>query len=139
MASNGGFWSDFSKFLMQGNVVDLAVAVIIGGAFGNIVKSFTDDIITPAILQPAMKAVGAENLEGLSWNGILYGKFLSAIINFVIIAFAIFLVIRAIEHAKKRFARQQAIAEAEAPDPEAVLRERMANTLDRIADVLEHR
>ncbi len=53
---NGGFWADFRKFLMQGNVIDLAVAVIIGGAFGKIITSFVEDIVTPAILNPALQA-----------------------------------------------------------------------------------
>jgi large conductance mechanosensitive channel len=54
--SNAGFWSDFKKFLMRGNVIDLAVAVVIGAAFAKIVDSLVTDVITPAIIGPAMRA-----------------------------------------------------------------------------------
>jgi Large-conductance mechanosensitive channel len=96
---NGDFWSDFRKFIAQGNVVDLAVAVVIGGAFGKIVESFVADIITPAILNPALKAANVENLQDLTVPGtaIKYGSFLAAIINFLVIALALFVVIRAFE------------------------------------------
>lgn len=57
-AKAGGFLKDFGDFLMQGNVVDLAVAVVIGGAFGKIIGSLVEDIITPALLNPAMKKRG---------------------------------------------------------------------------------
>jgi large conductance mechanosensitive channel len=66
-----------------------------------------------------------------------FGSFAAAILDFVIIALAIFTIIRMLESMKKRFARQQAVAATEAP--EVVLQERMANTLDRLADVLEKR
>lgn len=136
--TNGGFWADFQKFIMQGNVIDLAVAVIIGGAFGKIVESFVNDIITPVLLTPALKAAGVDGIEKLSANGIKYGLFLSAIINFLVIAFVIFLVIRAFEKAKKRFSRQATVEEA-APDPSIVAQERTANALDRLSNALEAR
>lgn len=103
--TNGGFWADFRKFIMQGNVIDLAVAVVIGGAFGKIVTSLVEDIITPAILQPALAAANVSDLQNLSVNGIKYGVFLAAILNFLVIALCIFLLIRAFEKAKKRFIR----------------------------------
>jgi large conductance mechanosensitive channel len=136
--TNGGFVADFQKFIMQGNVIDLAVAVIIGGAFGKIVESFVGDIITPALLTPALKAAGVDGIEKLSANGIKYGLFLSAIINFLVIAFVIFLVIRAFEKAKKRFSRHDVVEEA-APDPAAVAQERTASALDRLSRALETR
>lgn len=136
--TNGGFWADFQKFIMRGNVIDLAVAVIIGGAFGKIVESFVGDIITPALLTPALKAAGVDGIEKLSANGIKYGLFLSAIINFLVIALVIFLVIRAFEKVKKRFVRQEAV-EAAAPDPLIVAQERTTNALDRLSRVLETR
>jgi large conductance mechanosensitive channel len=138
MASSG-FIADFKKFLLQGNVVDLAVAVIIGGAFGKIVESFVKDIVTPAILSPVLAAAKLENIKQLSYNGITYGNFLAEVINFLVIALSIFTMIRALNNAKAKFERQKAIAEAEAPAAEVVLQERMANTLDRLADVLERR
>jgi large conductance mechanosensitive channel len=116
---SGGFLKDFGEFLSQGNVVDLAVAVIIGGAFGKIVTSFVEDIITPAILNPAMKAAGVDQLAGLSINGIRYGLFLAAVLNFIVIAFVIFLMIRSIEKARRKLQRKQSLEEAEtaAADP----------------------
>lgn len=138
--SNGGFWVDFQKFLMQGNVIDLAVAVIIGGAFGKIVSSLVEDIITPAILSPALKAAQVDDLQNLSANGIKYGSFLAAIINFLVIAFCIFLIIRAFEKARKRFIRQEAAEEATAPpDPVVVSQERLTNALENLTHTIEVR
>ena len=76
---------ELKAFLFRGNVLDLAVAVIIGGAFGAIITSLVADIITPLILNPALKAANVENIAQLAWNGVKYGSFLSAIINFLIV------------------------------------------------------
>jgi large conductance mechanosensitive channel len=135
-----GFLADFQAFIMQGNVVDLAVAVIIGGAFGKIVESFVADIVTPAILTPALKAANIDNIAGLSYNGILYGKFIAAIINFLVIALAIFVMIRALEKAKRGFARQEAaVAEAAPPDPVIVSQERLTESIDRLTNAMQSR
>ena len=139
MTARSGFLADFQKFLMQGNVVDLAVAVIIGAAFGKIIESLVTDLITPAILSPVMSALGVNNLEGLSFNGILYGKFLAAVINFIVIAFSIFVMIRAFEKAKKRFQRQALAEEAATPDAALIVQERLADTLERLTTTLERR
>lgn len=96
-----GLLKDFKDFALKGNVVDLAVAVIIGGAFGAIVSSLVDDVITPLLLTPALKAAHAENLDQLSWGAVKYGKFLSAIIKFTIIAFILFLIIRTMKKLQK--------------------------------------
>ncbi|HVX26608.1 MAG TPA: large conductance mechanosensitive channel protein MscL [Parafilimonas sp.] len=95
---------EFKEFAVKGNVVDLAVAVVIGGAFGKIVTSLVDDIITPAILTPALKAAHLTNLSELVIPGtaIKYGNFLSAILDFVIIALALFVIIKAINSTKKK-------------------------------------
>ena len=94
---------EFKEFAMRGNVVDLAVAVIIGGAFGKIVSSLVDDIITPAILTPALKAAKLNNLTELVIPGtaIKYGNFLSQVISFVIVAIALFIIVKAINATKK--------------------------------------
>ena len=81
---------------MRGNVVDLAIAVIIAAAFGAIITSLVDDIITPLLLQPALKAAGAEDINQLSVNGIKYGNFLAAVIKFVVIGFVLFLIVKSI-------------------------------------------
>jgi large conductance mechanosensitive channel len=89
-----GILKEFKDFALRGNVVDLAVAVIIGGAFGAIVSSLTDNVITPLLLKPALRAAHAENLEQLSYGAVKYGLFISAIIKFVIIAFILFLIVK---------------------------------------------
>jgi large conductance mechanosensitive channel len=89
-----GFVKEFKEFAFKGNVVDLAVGVIIGAAFGAIVKSLVDDVITPLLLTPALKAAGAENIKDLSWNGVTYGNFLSSVISFLVIAFVLFWLIK---------------------------------------------
>jgi large conductance mechanosensitive channel len=99
-----GFLKEFKEFAVKGNVVDLAVAVVIGGAFGKIVSSLVDDIITPAILTPALKAANLSNLSELVIPGtaIKYGNFLSQVISFIIIAFALFLIIKGINATKRK-------------------------------------
>lgn len=98
-----GFFKEFKDFAVKGNVIDLAVGVIIGGAFGKIVTSLVEDIITPAVLDPALKAINAENLSQLVIPGtaIKYGNFLAAAISFTIVAFALFLMIKGINKLKK--------------------------------------
>lgn len=90
------FIKDFKAFALKGNVMDLAVAVIIGAAFSAIVASLVKDIITPLILTPALNAVGAKNIAELKWGEVTYGNFLAAVINFIVIALVIFLMIRTI-------------------------------------------
>lgn len=99
-----GFTKEFKDFAMRGSVIDLAVGVVIGGAFNGIVKSLVDDIITPAVLTPALKAANLADLAQLVIPGtaIKYGNFISQIISFVIVAFALFMVIKAINSAKKK-------------------------------------
>lgn len=140
--SNGksSFWSDFRDFITKGNVIDLAIAVVLGGAFGKIVESLVADIITPAILTPALQAANVDDIENLVIPGtaIHYGLFLSAIINFLVIAFALFLVIRAYQNAEKKFQRQQALEEPVSPDPVAI-QQQTADALNRLTDALEAR
>ncbi len=97
-----GFIKEFKDFALKGNVVDLAVAVIIGGAFGAIVSSLTDDVITPLLLTPALKAAHAENLDQLAWGAVKYGKFIAAIIKFIIIAFVLFIIIKAAKSVEEK-------------------------------------
>ena len=94
--------NEFKTFIMRGNVVDLAVAVIIGGAFGAIVGSLINDVITPLLLKPAMTALHVDKLENLAWNGVLYGKFIASVINFLVTAFIIFLMIKGMNKAIKK-------------------------------------
>lgn len=96
-----GFFKEFKEFAFKGNVVELAVAVIIGKAFGDIVNSFVADVITPLLLNPAMKAASADNIKVLAWNGVTYGNFLAAVINFLCITFVLFLMIKGINKIQK--------------------------------------
>jgi large conductance mechanosensitive channel len=97
-----GMLKEFRDFALRGNVVDLAVAVIIGAAFGTIVSSLVDDVITPLLLTPALKAANAQNLDQLSYGAVKYGKFLAAIIKFVIIAFILFLIVKAMKSIERK-------------------------------------
>lgn len=99
-----GMMKEFKSFAMKGNVIDLAVGVVIGAAFGKIVASLVDDIITPAILTPALKAANLTDLAGLTIPGtaIKYGNFISNCISFIIVAFTLFLIIKGINRMKKK-------------------------------------
>lgn len=115
---------DLKAFLLRGNVVDLAVAVVIGAAFGAIVTSFVNDIITPLILNPALKAAGVEKIAELTWNGVAYGSFLSAVINFIVIGTVLFFIVKAAEKAQNLGKKEEAVEEeAAAPTQEELLTE----------------
>lgn len=96
------FIKDFKAFALKGNVMDLAVAVIIGAAFGAIVTSLVDDIITPLLLTPALNAVHLENIAELHWGAVKYGNFLSAVIKFIIFALVIFILVRSLSKLQKK-------------------------------------
>ena len=91
-----------SSFIFKGSVVDLAVAVIIGAAFGAIISSLVDDIITPLLLAPALKAAGAEDISKLTWGAVKYGNFLAAVLKFVVIAAVLFALIKAATKLSKK-------------------------------------
>ncbi|QDF38474.1 large conductance mechanosensitive channel protein MscL [Bradyrhizobium symbiodeficiens] len=121
--------TEFREFAMKGNVVDLAVGVIIGAAFGAIVTSLVGDIIMPIIgaatggldfsnyFAPLSKVVTATNLADAKKQGavLAYGSFLTLTINFIIVAFVLFLVIRAMNTLK----RKEETKSAEPPKPSA--------------------
>jgi large conductance mechanosensitive channel len=88
------FLKEFKTFISNGNVVELAVGVIIGSAFGTIVSSLVDDIVTPLLLNPALKAANVQEIAQLSWSGIKYGNFLSAVIKFLIIAIVLIFIVK---------------------------------------------
>ena len=97
-----GFVKEFKEFVMKGNVVDLAIAVVIGAAFAAIISSLVEDVITPLLLTPALKAAHVENLGNLKWGEVKYGNFLAAIIKFVVIALVLFSVIKAMNTIMKK-------------------------------------
>jgi large conductance mechanosensitive channel len=116
-------FKEFKEFAMKGNVMDLAVAVIIGGAFGKIVTSFVNDILMPPLgillgnvdfkdLKLIMRA-GVDGAPPVTWN---YGMFIQNIIDFLIIAFVIFLMIKAISGMQKKKVEEPA-PEPAPPEP----------------------
>lgn len=120
-------WQDFKKFAFQGNVLDLAVAVVIGAAFGKIVSSLVENIITPLI---------GVLLMGIDFTGlkvqvgdaeVLYGEFIQTVIDFLIISFAIFLFIRLL----MKFKRKEEDVQEETPevDTKEVLLEEIRDLL----------
>ena len=118
-----GILKEFKEFAVKGNVIDLAVGVVIGGAFGKIVTSLVEDIITPAILTPALKAANLQNLSELVVPGtaIKYGNFLSAALSFIIVAFALFIMIKGINRLKRK--EEPAPAAPAGPTQEQLLAE----------------
>ena len=101
---------DFKAFIMRGNVVDLAVAVIIGAAFAAIVSSLVDHVVTPLLLSPALRIARLQDIDKLQWGAVKYGLFLSNVIKFVIIAFILFLLIKSFHSLEKK-------KEAAPPEP----------------------
>ena len=89
------FVNEFKEFILKGNVIDLAVAVVIGSAFGTIVSSLVNDVITPLLLTPALEAAKVENLDKLTWRAVKYGNFIAAVIQFVIISLVLFITLKA--------------------------------------------
>lgn len=135
-----GFIKEFKEFAMRGSVIDLAVGVVIGGAFGKIVSSLVDDIIMPPIgfitggvdfseltyvFTEANAAAGTEEVA------IKYGNFINVVIQFLIIAFCIFLVIKALNTLKKK-EEAPVVEEVPAPSKEEVL-------LSEIRDILKNK
>ncbi|MBB6282314.1 large conductance mechanosensitive channel protein MscL [Geobacillus subterraneus] len=104
-------WNEFKKFALRGNVVDLAVGVIIGGAFGKIVSSLVNDIIMPLV----GLILGGINFSDLSWKVgkavVKYGAFIQTVVDFLIIAFSIFLFVRLINTLYERMKKQEEVKE----------------------------
>lgn len=115
-----GFVKEFREFALKGNVVDLAIAVIIGAAFSAIVTSLVEHIVTPLLLTPLLDKAGLKNLEDLSWGAVKYGKFLSAVISFIIIALVLFSIIKGMNSLKRK--KEQPVASA---PPEYTLQEKL--------------
>ena len=124
---------EFKTFVMKGNVMDLAVGVIIGGAFATIVKSLTNDLIMPIVgaifggldfssyFIPLSEKVTATNLEAAREQGAVfaYGNFITASVNFLILGFIIFLMIRALNNMMKK--EEEAPSEPSTPPAQEVL------------------
>jgi large conductance mechanosensitive channel len=146
-----GLLKEFRDFALRGNVVDMAVGVIVGGAFGGIVKSLIDDMIMPIVgiaakadfsnlyvplnekVSQAMTASATPSLEEARKLGpvLAWGNFVTIVINFVILATCVFLVVKAMNIAKRRFEKEQL---SQPPDPPADVK-----LLAEIRDLLKAR
>lgn len=111
-------WKEFKEFAFKGNVIDMAVGVVVGGAFSKIVTSLVSDIITPAIGVltrgvdfKELQLVLATDAEGTVTSALKYGAFIQNIIDFFIIAFSIFVVVKLMNTARKKFEKKQEIIE----------------------------
>lgn len=109
------FFNEFKKFAMRGNVMDMAVGIIIGAAFGKIVSSLVEDVIMP----PIGLALGKVDFSDLAWKltddvSIKYGAFLNTVISFIIVAFAVFILIKAINTLQAKMLKEEKDAEAAA-------------------------
>ena len=132
-------FDEFKAFVMRGNVVDLAVGVIIGGAFGKIVTSLVKDIFMPIIGMilgnvdfTSLEIKLGEPVEGAEQAAIRYGMFIQEIVNFLIIALCIFMVIKVINKMQKK--KEEAPAPAPEPTKEEVLLTEIRDALNKMAD-----
>lgn len=143
------FFEDFKAFAMKGNVIDMAVGVVVGGAFGKIVTSFVNDIITPLlgillgkmsfndlkwVINPAvLDEAGNEITAELA---LTYGNFIQQVIDFLIISLSIFIVLRLMMTLKSKFEKKEEIVEEPAPEAPPAPSEELV-TLREIRDLLK--
>ena len=109
-----GVVKEFKEFALKGNVVELAIAVIIGAAFGAIVSSLVEDVITPLLLAPALEAAGVKDLDKLAWGSVKYGIFLANVIKFIIVALVLFFLLKGINSLKRQ--KEEPATEEKAPE-----------------------
>jgi len=132
LSAAGKELSAFKKFISRGNVIDMAVGVIIGGAFGKIVTSLVNDIIMPLIGLALGKIDFTSLMIKIGETEIKYGVFIQTIVDFLIVAFCIFVVIQIFEKFKKK--------EAEKPEePPAIVKSDEAVLLEEIRDLLKNK
>ena len=126
----GKFLNEFKAFAVKGNAVDMAVGVIIGGAFGKIVSSIVDDIIMPPIgwiiggvnfsdLKVTLPQVEIPGVETMAAATINYGNFLQTLIDFIIIAFCVFMLVKFINKLANKAKKEEAAKPAPKPEPTA--------------------
>ena len=127
---------EFKSFAMRGNVVDMAVGIVIGGAFGKIISSFVADVIMPPIgvivggVDFSKLAIVIQEAAGdVAAVTINYGKFIQTMIDFIIVAFAIFMVIKGMNSLKKK--EEEAPAEPPAPSTEETLLTEIRDSLQQ--------
>jgi large conductance mechanosensitive channel len=132
-----GLLSEFRDFAIKGNMIDIAVGIIMGAAFGTVISSLVNDVIMPPIgvamggvdfsqYGPTLKAAGADGKGGIVWA---IGKFINALISFLIIAGAVFMLVKAVNTAKKLAMKEPPKADAPPPPRQEVLLEEIRNAL----------
>ena len=140
-------WQDFKKFAFKGNVIDMAVGVVVGGAFGKIVTALVNNIITPLL----SLLMGRVNFTNMKWviekahvnadgvevaeNALMYGEFIQSVIDFFIIAFCIFIFLRVITKARMKFEKKH----EEEPTTEAPSAPTTEELLKEIRDLLKEK
>ncbi len=138
-----GFINDFKQFIMRGNVIDMAVAVVMGAAFNKIISSLVNDIIMPAIgaifgginfsdLKYVISEATVENGVEVAEAAITYGVFIQAVIDFLIIAFSMFIVIKSFSMLKRKKKEEEKEEEPPAKPDDVVL-------LEEIRDILKNK
>ena len=131
------FFDEFKKFIARGNVIDMAVGVVMGTAFTKIVNSLVTNIITPAISILTGKVNVADLAINVSEDIVIsYGQFLQAIIDFLIIAFSVFCIVKIINNLKDKFSK---VEEEPAPEPEEPKISDEAALLTEIRDLLKNK
>ena len=143
-----GFLQEFKAFALKGNVMDMAVGVIIGGAFGKIVTSLVNDVIMPPIgllvggvdftdlkltLKKAVVEAGTEIAPAVTWN---YGAFIQQVVDFTILAFCVFMMVKIMNQLIRKREEAPAPAPAPAPEPEPTAEEKL---LMEIRDLLKEK
>ncbi len=118
-----GFLAEFKEFALKGNVMDMAGGVIIGGAFGNIVTAFTADFINPIFACLGGAEFGGKTQIGSTGNYIEWGHFITSVVNFLIMAFCIFLMVKAVNKITSLGKKKEEEKPAEPPKEEVLLTE----------------
>lgn len=137
MSTSSGFFAEFKTFIARGNVLDLAVGVIIGGAFSSITTSLVNDIINPIL---GILTGGHESLSALAFQlpgggALMLGNFINAVLNFLIMAFVVFCIVKAINKMHDKRSKPEPDAEPETEeDPEPTKEELL---LAEIRDLLK--
>ena len=134
-------WKEFKEFAFKGNVVDMAVGMVVGAAFTSIVKSLVGDIITPLIglLTKGidfkdLQVVLATDAEGAVTSALNYGAFIQNVIDFFIVAFTIFAVIKMMSIARKKFEKKEEVVEEVVEEPKPTSEELLTEIRDLLKE-----
>jgi large conductance mechanosensitive channel len=123
---------EFKEFAVKGNVMDLAIGLIIGAAFSKIIASLIEDVITPLILNPILKDAHLNKISDLVvFGSVRYGVFLSNVIHFIVVTFVLFLVIKGMNASKKKKKKVEAVETIHVPSREEALLEEIRDLLKK--------